>query len=269
MRDQYAGDLSDLLKFALLRAIAAEGSVVGVGWYYNPEHDGRVQDGRHREYCDEAHWGALDLELVEALRGFSERSVAGLERLPIWLPNAIFHSVPVPRRSRLSWATEMRSALQRADLVFLDPDNGVGKAGPRHATMQEIEQMSQLGRPLVLIKFPEHQNHDTQVVEHHKLLLEETKAAPIFTIRTCVSVQVRNIRGRLQRIPRARWFTVLNANDALVARARRFTEKLNNIENCKADMVVAHLSTKPYAELPGWDLGPVGSLHRREIYDGK
>ncbi|HEY3823325.1 MAG TPA: hypothetical protein VGL82_02150 [Bryobacteraceae bacterium] len=52
MRDQYAGDLSDLLKFSLLRALALADRSIGVACYYNPKRD-RPQEGRHREYCDE------------------------------------------------------------------------------------------------------------------------------------------------------------------------------------------------------------------------
>jgi hypothetical protein len=55
MRDQYAGDISDLLKFAFLRAIAGDEKTIRVGWYCNSTHD-RLQDGRHREYRDEKQW---------------------------------------------------------------------------------------------------------------------------------------------------------------------------------------------------------------------
>jgi integrase len=65
MRDQYAGDISDLLKFAFLRAIAGDDKAIGVGWYYNSTHDG-LQDGRHREYCGEKKWESLDRALLTA-----------------------------------------------------------------------------------------------------------------------------------------------------------------------------------------------------------
>jgi hypothetical protein len=269
MRDQYAGDLSDLLKFSLLRTIATEDKVLGVGWYYNPEHDGRHQDGRHREYCDEPHWEILDPELVKALRSFSERSVAGLEKLPIWPRDAIFHSLPVPTRDRSVWAAGMGSASRKADLIFLDPDNGVGAASRRHATIGEIRDMSQFGKPLILIKFPRRENFDAQIEEHHKLLLKEVTAISVLTIRTCVSVEVRNRRGRVQRIPRIRWFTILNADDALIARTRQFTQRLGKIESCRADMVLACLNPKAHPELPTWNPGAMSSLSRPEIYDNE
>ena len=53
MRDQYAGDVSDVLKFAFLRALAGADRTLGIAWYYAPGDDGRP-DGRHLEWRDEA-----------------------------------------------------------------------------------------------------------------------------------------------------------------------------------------------------------------------
>jgi len=128
MRDQYAGGITDLLKIALLRVIAAHDRKLGVAWYYNPAHDG-FPDGRHREFCDEPKWKSLDAAVWNGLRALPERSVSALERLPIWPKETSFHRVPIsPVVGRTSWATDVRAALERADIVFLDPDNGVGKA---------------------------------------------------------------------------------------------------------------------------------------------
>ena len=33
MRDQYAGDISDVLKFAFLRTLAGQDKTLGVAWY--------------------------------------------------------------------------------------------------------------------------------------------------------------------------------------------------------------------------------------------
>jgi hypothetical protein len=37
----------------------------------------------------------------------------------------------------------MRAELQGANIVFLDPDNGVGNAGERHTTVEEVSAMRQ------------------------------------------------------------------------------------------------------------------------------
>lgn len=52
MRDQYATDISDYLKFSLLRVFNQGARRLGIGWYYLPGHDGR-NDGRHVEYKSE------------------------------------------------------------------------------------------------------------------------------------------------------------------------------------------------------------------------
>ncbi len=52
MRDQYAGDVSDVLKFAFLRALAVQGRTLGIAWYYVAGDD-RGPDGRHLEWRDE------------------------------------------------------------------------------------------------------------------------------------------------------------------------------------------------------------------------
>ena len=39
MRDQYAGNVSDVLKFAFLRALAGADRALGIAWYYAPGDD--------------------------------------------------------------------------------------------------------------------------------------------------------------------------------------------------------------------------------------
>jgi hypothetical protein len=237
MRDQYAGDLSDLLKFAFLRTLSAGDRTLGVGWYYNPRHDG-LKDGRHREYCDEPKWKSFDVALLNALRELPERSVNALEKLPIWLTKTRFHHVPVPSAgNRDSWASNMKTALREASIVFLDPDNGVGDASERHATVAEVAAMRQPGRTIVLIKFPGRENHSQQIEKYHSLLRTKTGSLSVVTVSTCVSVEVLNKEGLLQGVPRVRWFTLVDADDALIERAKQFARKLNGIEKCKADVV--------------------------------
>ena len=76
MRDQYAGDVSDVLKFAFLRALAGTDRTLGIAWYYAPGDDGRA-DGRHLEWQDEPAWQRLDPQLH-----------AGLSMLPAPAPRS-------------------------------------------------------------------------------------------------------------------------------------------------------------------------------------
>jgi hypothetical protein len=238
MRDQYAGDVSDLLKFAFLRTLAGDDRTLGVGWYYNPGHDGRLKDGCHREYCQEPKWRFLDRALFDALGELPERSVSALEKLPIWPPKTRFHRIPVPSTgSRRSWAVDMHTVLQEASIIFLDPDNGVGST-EKHTTVAEVAALRRPGRAVVLIKFPgRNDTHEKQIEAYHGLLRDQTGAVTMVTVRTCVSIGVLNKRRMLQKVPRVRWFTIVDADDALVKRAEQFVCKLNGIETCKADIV--------------------------------
>ncbi len=236
MRDQYAGDISDLLKLALLRALVGAGETLGVGWYYNPVNDGRP-DGRYREYCEEIKWGVLDSALWNALRELPQRSVDALEKLSIWPPGSRFHRVAVPPMQRRgSWALDMKAALNGCSIVFLDPDNGIGLT-ERHATIHEVVTMRQPGRALMLIKFPARVNHVRQLEAYHASLRGQTHCSSLVTLRTIV----------WNKRPTQRWFTIIDADDALVTRAERFVHALNGIEGCKGDIICATRTGDPTA----------------------
>ena len=121
MRDQYAGDVSDVLKFAFLRALAGTDRKLGIAWYYAPGDDGRP-DGRHLEWRDEPAWRLLDEELHAGLATLPERSIAALERAAIWPTGKLFHREPMPARAeRSAWGKRKRNALDGATLCSSIP----------------------------------------------------------------------------------------------------------------------------------------------------
>jgi hypothetical protein len=231
VRDPYAGDVSDVFKFAFLRALTADDKRLGVAWYYVPGHDGGV-DGRHLE-CASA-WRLLDAELHAGLSTLPERTVAALERAPIWPKGVLFHREPMPSRlQRSAWAAGKRSALDGADVVFLDPDNGVRDTqGEKHATYEEIRLLRRTGRAIVFIKLPGHTPHDEQVRQRHEKLMAETGAASAITLRTSIS-QPRKA-GSPYLIPRQRWFTIVDPDATLIERARVFCAALSSVRRVRA-----------------------------------
>ena len=234
MRDQYAGDVSDVIKFAFLRALARQDRTLGVAWYYVPGNDGS-QDGQHLEWMKEPAWRSLDGELQAGLSSLPERSVAALERAPIWPTGTCFHRAPVPAGpGRREWCAGKRTALGDADLVFLDPDKGVGEASAEHAAFAEVEALRRPGRSIVFIKFPGRTKHDDQVRQLHQRLRDETGTASILTLRTNISVPSKSRPGLY--VQRQRWFTVVDADVVLTARSKIFASSLSAVPRVRAQI---------------------------------
>jgi hypothetical protein len=190
MRDQYAGDISDYLKYAFLREVVPDNWILGVAWYYVPNNDGKPDGGRVG-YLSEDEWSALDLGLYRELRFLSERTVAAVECLPIWPAGTIFHRDPV-ETNRAEWTKNMLNVLSSAGIVFMDPDNGLaqGNVTERHATRNEVIALALTERPITLIRFPSRDGkHPEQLARYHNLL---SKFSPI-TVRS--TVMLPNVAG--------------------------------------------------------------------------
>jgi hypothetical protein len=233
MRDQYAGDVSDVLKFAFLRALAGADRTLGIAWYYAPGEDGRA-DGRHLEWRDEPAWRKLDAELHAGLAALPERSIAALEGATIWPRGALFHREPMPPPiERGAWGARKRAALDGADIIFLDPDNGLGGETEKHATFSEIRLLRKPGCAIVFITFPgRNMPHDALLRQLHERLNSETDAERVVTLRTNVSVP--RAEGSRSYVQRQRWFTVVDPDAELTARARTFTDALASVPHVRA-----------------------------------
>jgi len=241
MRDQYAGDVSDLLKFAFLRALAGADRTLGIAWYYAPGDDGRA-DGRHLEWRDEPAWVKLDAELHASLAALTERSIAALEGTTIWPRGTLFHREPMPPRvERSAWGARKREVLSGANIVFLDPDNGLGGETEKHATYSEIRLLRKPGRAIVFIIFPgRNMPHDALLQKLHERISVEANAESIVTLRTNVSVP--RAQGSRTYVQRQRWFTVVDPDAELTERARAFADTLASVPLVRAELSAAALS---------------------------
>lgn len=235
MRDQYVGDVSDALKFAFLSTLAGNDRRLGVAWYYVPGDDGK-SDGRHVEWRDEPAWQQLDSVLHTGLSSLPERSVAALERAAIWPDTVMFHREPMPPfAGRPAWTSRLVQELRDADLVFLDPDNGIGTDPRKHATMAELQMLRVPGRAMVFISFPGRSlPHDQLVQRLHTQLAAGTGAQNILTLRTNVSVPRHP--GSPFVVQRQRWFTIVDTDEVLVARAKDFARALQAVPAVKAQL---------------------------------
>jgi hypothetical protein len=234
MRDQYAGDVSDVLKFAFLRTLTSTDRKLGVAWYYVPDHDGRT-DGRHLEWRTEPAWLHLDKQLHAGLSTLPQRSVDALQRAAIWPHGVKFYKDAIPERTRRSaWGESKRASLDGADLVFLDPDNGLGKATRKHATYSELQLLRRPGRAIAFISFPgRNKSHPELLSDMHERVRMEAGAENVVTLTTSVSVPSKEENTY---IPRLRWFTIVDPDADLIARARTFVSSLASVPRVRAQL---------------------------------
>ena len=189
MQNKYVGDVGDFGKHGLLRFLSGMTSNddnpwlrLGVIWYMH--HDERhgndankvSTDGNHTEYLtrtpkyDRAIFRDCDCVLWEKLRDLVFREarcvhcVEGAKLLPddtryfnamLYFPT--YMRRPAREEMRESWLTAAHRRVDGADLVFVDPDNGLfsedkmfTKDGPKHVYVTDLQALWNRGQSLVV-----------------------------------------------------------------------------------------------------------------------
>lgn len=148
MQDRYAGDVGDFQKLGLLRALCAGGEGddslrLGVSWYLVPD-EAHNSDGKHVAYLDSSNPQATSLrscdpDLYERLGSIvrdGRRTVSDLEQVGALPSRALTYREPLHRGmtgpERSHWHASALAELASADLIFLDPDNGLRSTGSRY-----------------------------------------------------------------------------------------------------------------------------------------
>jgi hypothetical protein len=132
MKDQYAGDVNDYSKYALLLALsAAYESRLNVCWM-RTDPDGGGDGGKIGYLAEPERFRAFDPALFDVLASLVAGGVRNLEAIQALniLPNAHLHT---PKLSdtlaeRERYFEAFWPSLEARDLVFFDPDNGFGVA---------------------------------------------------------------------------------------------------------------------------------------------
>jgi hypothetical protein len=142
MKDQYAGDINDYVKYSVLRALVEERGGASLVCWMLTANDTRP-DGRKTSYLsDPDRYRMIDPDLFDSLNALverGERTTAAIESVGI-LPDATFFRLQLedgtPGRDR--FFERLWSVVERRQLVFFDPDNGLdvpsvprGRAGSR------------------------------------------------------------------------------------------------------------------------------------------
>ncbi|MFN3725227.1 MAG: HD domain-containing protein [Allosphingosinicella sp.] len=221
MQDRYSGDIGDFIKLGLLRALAP-GRRLGVAWFKTPDET-HNSDGRHVGYLDQPErWRHLDADLFAHLRetvSSGKRSISMLE--PTLPPSTLCHdrvlSSPAERRA---WWSDLRQTLDPADLLFVDPDNGLAPAGLSRGSRKSIksifwDEVAQLRRPRRAL-----------LVYHHQTRAKGGHHAEATSIAArLVSEGAQRVLVLRARVWSPRLFVLIDGDDALETSAREFADR--------------------------------------------
>ncbi|HQJ36160.1 MAG TPA: hypothetical protein PL156_13470 [Rhodoglobus sp.] len=167
MQDRYFGDIGDFAKYGLLRAVTAGQPPLSLAvlWYLVPD-ESHNEDGRHIDYLEptptnRTRFRACDPELYDRLGDLvhsGRRSVSAVPEHMLLPPGTSYHAAPldfsgVSRADRASlrqrWLTSALDTADGADVVFLDPDNGLevgcgpfADKGPKYAFYDDLSGIS-------------------------------------------------------------------------------------------------------------------------------
>lgn len=126
MQDRYAGDIGDYGKFGLLKELQRQGFCIGINWYrtetgaLEKKEDGKYSIPESMMKCDPP----LAEALIEIHGRKADRSVAALQAKNL-IEGARYFDEFVSFQDRKCWHQRALKTLSDADLVFLDPDNGM------------------------------------------------------------------------------------------------------------------------------------------------
>ena len=161
MQNQYVGDIGDFGKYGLLREIFGRpeepgsgcGLRLGVAWYLSEDKQGsggNLTDYPNLRECDPYLYDGLK-HLIES----GNRTVAEVERSRILPNDTAYHKVLFSSNTRTKWFKDTLKETECADVVFVDPDNGVASentplGSAQHVLPYELERFFERGQSLVI-----------------------------------------------------------------------------------------------------------------------
>lgn len=133
MKNQYVGDVGDYGKYSLLRAFSEAGIRVGINWYLT-END-KTNDGKHVTYLNKKDMRKLDPVVYDVMKQLIDtdcRSVSEVQKSGL-IKDALYYgellkiegNPPMKEHRRITWFLKSMDALKDADLIYMDPDNGL------------------------------------------------------------------------------------------------------------------------------------------------
>ena len=183
MQNRYVGDVGDFGKYGLLRALCQpEGRdglalQLGVVWYLTPDEN-HNNDGRHIGYLEptaknDKIFRSCDPDLYDTLADLvmgGARNVLAIRQSEVLPKGTVYYECSLnlnigelysnsAKRSqaRREWVQDAVQAMENCDLVFVDPDNGIGsvaqahsRRGAKYVLLEELMPYFNRGQSLII-----------------------------------------------------------------------------------------------------------------------
>ena len=210
MKNQDFGDSNDYLKYVILRTLLSGGSLrLSVNWMRTAAIEAAASP---RTYLDDNDkWKKLDPDLYVALKSLLGPDVTpklALIESSGLLPRATFFSKLCPDGShdRANWGVEMIGSCAGADLVFIDPDNGIetpakipgSKNSSKYALWSEIERLWLKGASLLIQQHFPREDRDLFATRIAAELKQRTGASDVLVFRTSQTMFLLAVQNRHQ-----------------------------------------------------------------------
>ena len=211
MQNRYTGDVGDFGKYGLLKALClpkgdrGPALRLGVVWYLTPD-ESHNSDGRHIGYLEPTPKNAKTLRvcdpslydtLADIVRG-GARNVSAIRQRRVLPDDTVFYerlldldrqtvdAEGVSRiRARQQWVRGAVQATQDCDVVFVDPDNGIGttaqassRFGAKYVLLEELIPYLDRGQTLVIYHHLNRQTPAESQVSRRLAELEERLTSP-------------------------------------------------------------------------------------------
>ena len=217
MQDQYVGDVGDFGKYGLLRHLTGmredpkpiDPLRLGVVWYLFPDEsdkpDGKFTDylcnpsAKHKKLreCDPELFDDLYKIVIEK----KDRRVVRVQESGILAENTAYYerclsyelgespSSKKPRRE--AWIKGALEATAKANVVFVDPDNGIAsekvtpwhKKGPKYVFMEDLCQFTKRGQSLVIYHHLGRHRKAPEQIKDGAERLQESLDLPVWALR--------------------------------------------------------------------------------------
>ena len=205
MQNRYIGDVGDFGKYGLLRSLMGVGESptphhslrLGVVWYLYPDELDN-SDGKFDQYLDgseinHARFGECDRPLydeLQCLRKKQDRNIADVRSSGILPSNTLYYEQSLSylrnqsrfsrQATRENWLKNAQEATTEADVIFVDPDNGISetadplrKNGPKFVFIEDLRHFAQRDQSLVIYH---HLGRRGKAVEQIKHLSERLRS---------------------------------------------------------------------------------------------